>query len=207
MGITTYTELKTAIADWLLRDDLTAVIPSFIALAEADMNRQLVHWRMESQAALSVSSQFTALPSDFLQPVSLSIASTSPVRAEMISRADMQDRRYRNADTGGTPCFYAISNGQIEVYPTPDATYSATLTYSAIPEALSDSNATNWVLTYHPDIYLMGALSMAAPYLNNDERLGTFATLYRQAVTAANEQSGRAQWGASGLRIKIGGRK
>ena len=32
MSLTTYTELKASIADWLLRDDLTAVIPDFIAL-------------------------------------------------------------------------------------------------------------------------------------------------------------------------------
>lgn len=207
MALTTYTELKAAIADWLLRDDLTAVIPSFIALAEADMNRRLDHWRMEAQSSLSVSSQFTTLPTDFLQPMALSIASTSPVRAEMVSRADMQDRRYRNGDTAGVPCFYAITKGQLEVYPTPDTTYTATLTYRAIPAALSDGNASNWVLTYHPDIYLMGALSMAAPYLNDDARIGTFKGLYEKAIADANEQSSRAQWGASGLRLKIGGRK
>lgn len=39
MTITTYTELKAAIADWLLRDDLTAVIPSFIALVGCKVMR------------------------------------------------------------------------------------------------------------------------------------------------------------------------
>ena len=46
MGITSYSTLKSAIADWLLRDDLTAVIPSFISLAEADISRKMRHWQV-----------------------------------------------------------------------------------------------------------------------------------------------------------------
>ena len=41
MAIGTYAELKTAVANWLDRDDLTDRIPEFIALAEAKMNRNL----------------------------------------------------------------------------------------------------------------------------------------------------------------------
>ena len=43
MSISNFTELKSSIADFLNRDDLTAVIPTFIKLAEADMNRKLRH--------------------------------------------------------------------------------------------------------------------------------------------------------------------
>ena len=41
MAIGTYSELQTAVANWLDRDDLTDRIPEFIALAEAKMNRVL----------------------------------------------------------------------------------------------------------------------------------------------------------------------
>jgi len=37
MALTTYTELKSSLADWLNRSDLTSVIPDFISLAEAQM--------------------------------------------------------------------------------------------------------------------------------------------------------------------------
>ena len=50
MAITTYAELQSSIADFLDRDDLTSVIPTFISLAEADMNRQIRHWRQEKRA-------------------------------------------------------------------------------------------------------------------------------------------------------------
>ena len=39
MALTTYTELKSSIANWLNRDDLTTEIAGdFIALAESDFN-------------------------------------------------------------------------------------------------------------------------------------------------------------------------
>jgi hypothetical protein len=42
--------------------------------------------------------------------------------------------------------------------------------------------ATNWLLTSSPDIYLYGALLQAAPYLQDDARIQTWATLYERAL-------------------------
>jgi len=39
MAISTYSELKTAVANWLDRSDLTDVIPDFITLAETRHKR------------------------------------------------------------------------------------------------------------------------------------------------------------------------
>lgn len=41
MSISTYAELKTAIANFLARTDLTEQIPNFIQLAEARLSREL----------------------------------------------------------------------------------------------------------------------------------------------------------------------
>jgi len=41
MAIGNYSELNTAVANWLNRDDLTDRIPEFIVLAEARFNRVL----------------------------------------------------------------------------------------------------------------------------------------------------------------------
>jgi len=45
--ITTYAELQTSIATWLVRDDLTAIIPDFITLAESKFKRDI---RVREQA-------------------------------------------------------------------------------------------------------------------------------------------------------------
>ena len=49
MAIGTYDELKTAVANWLDRDDLTDRIPEFISLAEARFNRVLRLRSMETK--------------------------------------------------------------------------------------------------------------------------------------------------------------
>ena len=41
MALGTYSELKTSIANYLNRDDLTAVIPDFITLTENRLDREL----------------------------------------------------------------------------------------------------------------------------------------------------------------------
>ena len=61
MALTTYTELKAAIADFLNRDDLTTSIDDFIRLAEAQMNREVRHWDMEKRAVAALDTQYLSL--------------------------------------------------------------------------------------------------------------------------------------------------
>ena len=75
MAISTYAELKTAVADFLNRDDLTASIDTFIDLAESNLNRDVRHWRMQIRSTLAISSQYTTLPSDWLEAGRISLAS------------------------------------------------------------------------------------------------------------------------------------
>jgi hypothetical protein len=66
MAIGTYAELKTAIANFLARDDLTARIPEFISLAEARMSRELGtrSQTKRANATLSAGDAFVSLPTD-----------------------------------------------------------------------------------------------------------------------------------------------
>ena len=48
MALDTYTNLKTAIANFLARDDLTSEIDDFIDLTEAEFNRELRIRAMET---------------------------------------------------------------------------------------------------------------------------------------------------------------
>jgi hypothetical protein len=67
MALDTFAGLKTTIADYLNRDDLTAIIPTFITLAEAKLNRKLRVRQMLKRATASVDSQYFAYPADWLQ--------------------------------------------------------------------------------------------------------------------------------------------
>ena len=69
MSITTYAELQTAVGDFLNRSDLTATIPTFIDLCEAQLQRDIRHWKMEQRATSTAAGQSVALPVDFLEPI------------------------------------------------------------------------------------------------------------------------------------------
>jgi len=139
MALTTYTELKASIADWLNRSDLTAAIPDFISLAEAQMERTLRTRQMIVRANASFNAEYGATPNDFLEV-------------------------------------------KFRLVPTPDSNYATELTYYAKISKLSASVATNFILESSPDAYLYGSLLQAAPYLQDDNRIQVWASLYERAL-------------------------
>lgn len=58
MALDTFAGLKATIADYLNRDDLTSVIPSFITIAEAKFNRKLRVRQMVKRATATLDTAF-----------------------------------------------------------------------------------------------------------------------------------------------------
>ena len=203
MPITTYAELKTNIADFLNRDDLATVSSTFVSLAEADLNRQIRHWRQEKRSTASIDTQYSAIPADMLEVIRFYITSGDTRPLELISQAEMLDRKFRNLNTSGQPAYYAVTAGELEVYPVPDGTYTSELYYFGKTDALSDSNTSNWILEHYPDAYLYGSLIHSAPYLKDDARIQVWAALYQSAIDSINQASEKAKFGGSGRRMKI----
>jgi len=203
MAITTYAELQSNVTDFLNRDDLDAKAPTFISLAESNLSRDIRHWRQEKRSTAQIDTQYSAIPADFLEAVRFYITSGDTRPLELISQAEMLDRKYHNLNTSGQPAYYAITAGEIEVYPVPDGTYTAELYYMANLPALSDSNTSNWLLQYYPDAYLYGSLIHSAPYLKDDARLQVWAALYQSAIDGINAESEKSKFGGSGRRMKI----
>jgi hypothetical protein len=190
MAITTYDELKASIANWLNRDDLTAVIPDFIALAEAQIARDVRHWRQEKRVTTSVNEQYENLPIDWLEMIQIQL--TAGGRLQVISAAQLQDRKEVSL-TAHKPKYYRLTSDQIELYPAPDSSYEVAMQYYARVPALSDAETFNWILTDYPDIYLYGALVHAAPYLADDQRVSVWAALYQSAVDALNQDNTKSR--------------
>jgi len=182
MALDTFSGLKTTIADYLNRDDLTSIIPSFITLAEAKFNRKLRVRQMVKRATATLDTQYFAFPSDFLQAKELQL-NTNPITYLQYVTMNQGDYASQNLYISvGKPQYYTIIGTQIEVIPTPDTSYTGELTYYGKIPALSDSNTSNWLLAYAPDLYLYGALLEATPYLKDDERLATWSTLYANSL-------------------------
>lgn len=205
MAIETYSQLKTSVADFLNRDDLTSVIPTFISLAESQINRDIRHWKMEKRATGQLDSEYSKIPTDWLETIQLHVtgSGTSPIK--LASRETIADKRYKNSDLSGTPLLYCHSDSSFELWPTPDEAYTIELLYYGKLDALSDSNADNWLLLDAPDIYLYGTLIHSAPYLQEDGRASTWAQLYSAAVEKLNLASERSRMSGSGLTMKVRG--
>ena len=178
MALNTFAGLKATIADYLNRDDLTSIIPSFITIAEAKFNRKLRVRQMVKRANGQIESAFFAYPSDWLQAKEFQLNTNPIVRLQFVTEAYGDELKANRYVSVGQPAYYTITGTQLEFIPTPDSTYSAELTYYAKIPALSDSNTSNWLLAYAPDLYLYGALMEAAPYLKDDERLPVWSQMY-----------------------------
>jgi hypothetical protein len=203
VALTSYSTLKSSIADWLNRDDLTSVIPDFISLAEAQIERRVPTQKMVKRANATIDTPFSALPADFLSAKSLVLTSTAPVQPLVFLTEDELDSKKYVYRTTGKPIYFALVGNQIEVLPAPDTSYTAELTYVATLAKLSDSNTSNWVLERHPDVYLYGTLLQAAPYLRDDERVGMWASLYAQAIDDMILQNERAAFSQGRMAMTV----
>jgi hypothetical protein len=69
MSLATYSDLKTTVANYLARTDLTTQIPDFIRFAELRLRRELrIRQMLKSVTTSTVSGDATVeVPSDFLE--------------------------------------------------------------------------------------------------------------------------------------------
>ena len=136
-----------------------------------------------TRSTTSATTQYVSLPSDFLQARNVNITSTSPPKRLVYLTPDRADDYRESFDnTTGVPEYYTIAGDAMELLKTPDATYTLQIQYFAKVPALTSSATTNWLLTSHPDAYLYSTLMAAEPFLMNDARLQTWASLSEKAI-------------------------
>lgn len=201
MAISNYTELNTAVANWLDRDDLTDRIPEFIALAEARFNRLLRIRAMETkQTASTVAGQRSlALPTNFIQMRNLQINST-PVTPMQYVTPEIYDRLY-GSTSEGTPEMYTILADEIQLGPIPASVQTIEMLFYKKFDALTLSASTNWMITNAPDVYLYGCLLEAEPFIMNDPRVQLWATAFQQAIKDIQDQDNKDRHSGSALRV------
>lgn len=169
MSLATYSDLQTALSNWTHRDDLTAVWPDCIRLAEARLNRKLRVRPMEADFSATLSSGEAALPSDFL--------AFKELRFDGDQNYSLQPRsldwvKGQDSTATGDPLYFAVSGTNVVCWPrsgSVEGTY-----FQSIP-ALA-SNSTNWLLTAHPDLYLFASLVETALYTQDDGRIPLWAS-------------------------------
>ena len=199
MAITNYSELKTSIANFLARDDLTTQIPDFISLAESRMSREMNARSQEKRATATLTGgdAFVSLPTD-LRSIRLVKLNTSPKEVlEYYTPAKLDELYASNAQ--GKPRAYTIIGGD-KFAPEPDRHTARLFTWKAWN--LSDSNGTNEILTRHPDAYLYGALAAASVYLMDDQKTTVYEQLFTRAIDEVKREEERSKQAGSALQMK-----
>jgi hypothetical protein len=184
MAFATYSELKTTIASYLARSDLTAMIPTFIELSELRLRRDIRTRQMLVVATASTTGgdSTVGLPSNFLEMRDIHV-NTNPITTLSYQAPNAFYNSYRVTESG-KPTDYTVLATEIQLSPVPDSTYQLQMLYYAQPDFLSDTNASNTFLANFPDALLYAALGEAEPYLMNDARLQTWASLYDRAINS-----------------------
>jgi hypothetical protein len=203
MALTTYGGLKTAVASWLKRSDLTSNIPDLISLAEARIARDL---RIRAQISFdtlttSKSVDYVTLPSDFLEVENISLEGDFE-RPLTYETPEQLDARFPLGSQYDRPAAYTIIGSRIVFGPAPDAAYSIKFTYYARFDALSADADTNWILTNHPSVYLFAALAEAAPFILDDERATLWEAKYQADMKSLQDADDESLRSGSVLRVR-----
>ena len=169
MALSSYSELKSGIANWLNRTDLTdEIADDFIKLTEADFNAKLRIRAMEQIDSITIDSETETVPTGFIAVRSFYLLlSSNKYPLEYITPHNMFE--IRGGSRSGRPRSYTIeSDNETETLrfaPSPDTSYTGYLSYYKAISALSASNTSNWMLANHPAVYLYGSLYHASNFL------------------------------------------
>ena len=193
-----YTDLNAEVARYLHRTDLTSQIPTFIGMAEAALFRELNIRDLQTTATLTMAGEFASLPADFGTLVKL-----EGVAGGTTYSLDYQSKPERNADPSASPTVYAFESGQIRVYGAGDST-TYTLYYTPKVEALSATNADNWLSVNAPDLYLFASCLEGAKYIRAGDLAQALTVMVAEKLEAVRRFIERKTLPSnSGLQIKV----
>lgn len=203
MSFATYSDLKTSIAGYLARSDLTNQIPDFITFAENRLRRELrVRQMLKSVTTATVSGDSTVeVPSDFLE-IRDFVVLTNPIQPLSYSSPSTLSNDPRASEVG-VPKSYTILANEFLLSPSPDGVYTLRLLYYSAPPYMSSTNASNVFLNVAPDALLYAALLEAEPYLMNDGRVNTWGTMYDRAISSLTKSDENTQYSGVPLAMKL----
>ena len=190
-----YSTLQLSIADYLHRSDLTAVIPTFISVAEASLFREISAPETEIAVTGVTVGGYAVLPTDYgaLSKLSVTYGGSSRL-LDYISIAEV------TTSVEANPGYYSFEAGKLRIYGTGDG-QSYTLYYLPTLTPLSTSVTTNWLLTNAPDLYLYASCLEGAKHIRDDVEVqkltgfvaSTLESVRRMAERKGQPKSGRLQ--------------
>ena len=167
-------------------------IPRLINLAERRIARELKVQGLINvvTGTLQAGQSVYPKPDRWRDTVSMNIGTgaSSNTRTQLFTRSYEYLRRYWPDSTQtDTPNFYGdYDYTHWLVAPTPDVAYPFEILYYELPPLLDDVVQSNWLTEYAPQLLLYATLLEATPFLKNDERIGTWQSMYDRAAQMLN---------------------
>lgn len=201
--ITSYSELKTSIANFLHRSDLTSLIPEFIFDGETRIYNDLRIKAMETAFTATISGGVVAIPSSFLEWKNLYVNS-SPIQKLDRKSAEWIYQNYPTRASDGTPKYFAQDGTNLIFAPYPNSASEIKGTYYKRLAALSDSNTTNWFIENAPDLLRYAALCESAPYCRDIQMVQIWEQKYEAIKQRIQKTDRRETFSGSILNVSAG---
>ena len=194
MPLSTFANLKAAIADWCHRTDLTTQILDFVALSEAQIRRDVRCRAQQIIVTVTLTGEVLAQPTRYIEAERLVLEDVeqdfvAPGMYAQLQQAQSTEPKYTHIGTD----LYILNGANGSAY--------SLLYWQQFTPFSADSDS-NWLLLNAPEIYLSGALVQAAVYLNDDAMLTRHAAIYQASVKMLNNSERRAQFSGSRLEIR-----
>jgi hypothetical protein len=185
-----YLDLKFAVADQVNSRSLSDVFPRLVTLAETALNRELRCKEQITRATLTLADGTAALPSDFLEMISVFDEFEGQMRASSIGTTHVEGTQYGRYALDGASLLINGYSGDRDI-----------LYYAALPTLTTSASASNWLLAGAPDVYLYAVSIEAAKYLRDAEQAGALAGMLASAMTGLKVADDRARWANATVRV------
>src|SRR5215469_1366150 len=181
--IENYSQLQTLMAQYMKRQDLNNLIPTFISLAEEWFDDNVYTKARRSQYIFVPNQNVTPLPSDWKRTINTWYNG---------QRMEFFPSDFNGAYAGGSP-YENVNTIQIIgdniVINQAQLGGTCQIDYYVTLEPLSDTNVSNWLLEDSPTTYLYGSLAVAGVYMRDDTRAVQWQTLRDMAIQSKIDDS------------------
>ncbi len=169
--------------------------------AELNARLRLVEMEATSDIATTDDVEGYALPSDYLETVSLFAfgGGLSVPRLPVVLTDEFMTSG--SLSLSGAPVEASITKGFIRFNPVPDNTYTVRLRYIASLADMSANDDTNDVLDGFYNIYLYGALKHWTALIRETERMQHWSGLFGEAIAQAEGATARSRYGAESAAV------
>jgi hypothetical protein len=185
MTISTYSELQTAVTDWMARSDLSGNAVDFITLAEARLNRLIP--AVETDVTLTGtedSRRIDVSANSVVSPLALFLI--DPSSGDESGLTPKADGTFPYDATSGRPRFWAMDGTNVNFDCPLDAAYTFRFRIRQ-RYALSDSVTTNWLLTNHPDVYLNAVLLWSGIFIKDGDQGQAYKSLLDEGIAEVQQ--------------------